>query len=230
MKKFLSGFGIAMATFVAAWAADVAWRVDFANPVQVDGQWVMPTSQWKVEATKIGVNATRFYVKSDPEAAGGHVLVIDCDSSTGGYITELSDKVDLKKTPVMRWRWRVLSLPPKGDCRTDIDDQPVGLYIGADASFWKKQSVAYRWENLTPKGYSGMVSYAAGMMKVKYFTLENYTTALGTWVVEERNVAKDFKEAFGTIPDEFALSICGNSQYSDSHTVAEIDYIEFVSE
>ena len=50
----------------------------------------------------------------------------------------------------------------------------------------------------------------------------------GEWITETRNVAEDFKRVYGKIPHKFALSVIGNSQYTKSNTVAELDFIEFI--
>ena len=49
-------------------------------------------------------------------------------------------------------------------------------------------------------------------------------------VINFANVAQDFKRIYGRIPKKFALSVIGNSQYTHSNTVAEIDFIEFLPE
>lgn len=47
-------------------------------------------------------------------------------------------------------------------------------------------------------------------------------------MIEERNIAEDFKKAFGFIPKEFVLSVGANSQNTKSESLAFIDYIEFL--
>ena len=184
---------------------------------------------WKLDATKFGVPKTKFYVEPEESAEDKQVLVIDSKKATGCILYDLSDKVDLQKTPIMRWRWRVKTLPDGADGRDeDKDDQAVAIYIGTNALLGKR-SIAYRWETDTPKDYAGEVKYAGGLMRVKYFVVENKETPAGEWVTEERNVAEDFKAAYGSVPKKFAISVCGNSQYTKTDTRAEIDYIEFVA-
>jgi len=167
-------------------------------------------------------------VKMDRELRAP-VLVVHADRSTGGIICNPSEKVDLAKTPIMRWRWRVLNLPKGGDGRVAAkDDQPVALYIGTNGGWFKKQSIAYRWECETPKGYTGEVSYGGGIVQVHFFTLCDKSIPVGEWRTESRNVAADFQKAYGFVPKEFALSIMGNSQYTGSNTRAEIAFIEFL--
>lgn len=204
------------------------WREDFDKTVK-KGELDIP-AKWAVKGTKFGVPATRFYVEKDADDSE-QKLVIKADKATGVLVTIPSDKVDLKKTPIMRWCWRVIKLPQKADGRkSGKDDQALAIYIGANGSFMTKKSLAYRWETETPKDHVGQSAYGAGMVKVKWYCLRNKEDGLNEWFTEERNVADDFKEAYGYIPSEFALSIAGNSQYTGSDSVAELKWIEFVPE
>ena len=201
--------------------ADSVWRDDFACP----GKKSLP-KQWQTEGLKPGVPKTVCSIKTVPDNSDP-VLEIKCNKSTGGIIFDAT-AIDLKKTPIMRWRWRVLNYPPQADGRNPkTDDQPVAIYVGMADGLIRKKSVAYRWETLTPQGYEGTTTYAK-VLTVHFVTMRNHKTPVGEWVTETRNVAKDFQRVYGKIPDKFALSIIGNSQYTRSNTVAEIDYIEFV--
>ena len=200
-------------------AAGSAWCENFDHPQQSG----IPVN-WRPEGSKLGVPDTVCAVIDGTPT----VMQLKCDKSTGGVIT--APNVDLRKYPVMRWRWRVLSYPKNADGRNPkTDDQPIAVYVGMNDGFIKKKSIAYRWETLTPQGYEGKTSYA-GILTVNYITMRNHTTKPGEWVTEKRNVAQDFKRIYGRIPKKFALSVIGNSQYTHSNTVAEIDFIEFLPE
>lgn len=190
---------------------------------------------WEVKATQWGVNQTLFELRNRPEgnkitSTVLGVLKIFADKATGALFYAVSKHVDLNKTPIMRWRWRVHAFPQGGDGRkAECDDQAIVVYVGA--SDWMiKKSVAYRWETETPAGHKGQISYAGGTIKVKWFCLRNRKSGQGKWIIEERNIAKDFKEAFGFIPKEFVLSIGANSQHTGSESLAYLDFIEFVPE
>lgn len=175
--------------------------------------------RWQKEGFKWGVPET------DCQIIDG-VLRIKCRKSTGGII--ILPRISLAKAPIMRWRWRVFSLPKDGDGRiAKKDDQPIAIYLGTSAGMIKKKAISYRWDNHTPKHFEGKSTYA-GILAVNYITLRNNKDKLGEWVTEERNVAADFKRLYGKLPKEFAVSIIGNSQYTQSNTVAEIDFIEFL--
>ena len=205
------------------------WREDFEVK---DKEGALPDG-WEVHGTIWGTNETCFELENQkenkaPVASVLGVLKVFADKGTGALFCEVYKYVDLKKTPIMRWRWYVNKFPKGGDGRkSDSDDQAIAIYIGAN-DWMVKKSISYRWETETPKGLEGNVSYGGGTVKVKWFCLRNKKTGTGKWVTEERNIAKDFKKAFGFIPKEFILSIGANSQNTKSESLAFIDYIEFL--
>jgi Protein of unknown function (DUF3047) len=226
IRKFLFISFSALALTSFAEVKNKKWCEDFLSE---DKEGKLP-SGWEINATKWGVNKTSFELKNKkekkPSAIG--VLKISSDEATGALFCEPYKKVNLKKTPVLRWRWLVNTFPKGGDGRKmNKDDQAIVIYIGA--SDWMiKKTIAYRWETETPKGDEGEASYAGGAVKVKWFCLRNRKSGSGKWVIEERNIAKDFKKAFGFIPEEFVLSIGANSQNTKSESLAFVDYIEFL--
>ena len=195
------------------------WSEDFSSPGKDD-----QPANWREEGCKVGVPATKCQVVRLKN--GTSVLRIQSNRSTGGVI--VAPKVDLNKTPIMRWRWRVINYPNGADGRDPKkDDQPIGIYLGMEDGILKKKSLAYRWEDLTPKGFEGTVTYAK-ILTVHYITMQNNKAKAGDWITETRNVAADFKRIYGKVPRKFALSVIGNSQYTQSNTLAELDFVEFI--
>lgn len=173
--------------------------------------------------------APSFEIKDNPAEPGRRWLSMTSDNASGSLISGDPLPVDLKKTPIMRWRWRATALPPGGDGRDPkADDQAIGIYVSS-GNRTKQQSVAYRWETQTPVGAEGTAQYAK-IIAVKWFALRDQSHADGeTFFIEERNVAEDFKKTFGSIPDQIAIGISCNSQYTDSASAAQLDWIEFCS-
>jgi hypothetical protein len=69
-----------------------------------------------------------------------------------------------------------------------------------------------------------------GNVKVKWFTLRNKKDLNdGRWIAEKRNVAEDFKKAWGFLPKKIYIGICCNSQYTNSQASADLEKIEFIS-
>jgi hypothetical protein len=203
-----------------------AYKIDFSETEKFKGKdfpkgWVLKGTKWRVPDTD-------FYIKSSENSAE-NVLVVESDKSTGAILFDVHRHVDLKKTPIMRWRWRALKLPEGADGRDSTkDDQVLSIYLGAGSII--RQSVAYRWETDTPVGAEGNTKYGGGLVKVAWFCLQNKTSPRGEWITMERNVAEDFKKLYGVVPAEFAISIGGNSQYTGTMGIGEVDFIEFVPE
>lgn len=213
----------------AAESADsykVGWKVTFSLPDNQDSAG-FDKNLWEAGGTKIGVAEPTYVVEKCTDSATGAVLTVSSVDATGALMCQ--PKVDLNKYPVMRWKWRAITLPKGADGRDPRkDDQAIVLYIGAK-SFLKNKSISYRWETETPVGITGKASYGGGLVQVWYEVLQNKENHVGEWVVEERNVRDDFKKVYGYVPDEFALSIGTNSQYTGSSSKAQIEYIEFIA-
>ncbi len=185
-------------------------------------------SDWSVQG-KPFTKASVFEPQDNPSQPGQRWLSASSENASASLLSSYPLPVDLKKTPIIRWRWRATVLPPGADGRDPKkDDQVIGLYISSGTRI-RQQSIAYRWETKTPVGAEGTVRYA-NLFSVKWFSLRNEIHADGeTFFIEERNVAEDFKKTFGDIPDQIGLGISCNSQYTDSRSEAQLDWIEFVA-
>ena len=194
-------------------AASDAWREEFR---------AMPRG-WEVR-TVPGTDVTKF--RADAEGANGAgVLVMEADDASATLATQLKT-VNLRETPILRWRWRVLDYPRDADGRVaERDDQAIGIYVSAGGILGQR-SVAYRWETDTPVGTEGDARYAAGVVKVHWIAIRNQADGTGEWHTDERNIAADFQRAFGYIPTEPIIAVTSNSQYTNSHALAELDWIE----
>ena len=202
-------------------------RISFDDVVKVADGRFWP-KDWERKCTKLGIPATRFNVLKNRD--GKYVLRVSANKATGVLMMALCRLVDLKKMPIMRWKWRVLKYPEGADGRVaDRDDQPIAIYIGAHSGFLMKHSMCLRWETETPKNTEGKVVYGGGIVKVKWFCLRNKHDGLNNWRIDQFNVADAYRKAYGRIPEEYSLSIGANSQYTESNTVAEIEYIEFIT-
>ena len=174
---------------------------------------------------KPGTSPARFSVAV---VNGVKVLKAESDHSSGSILFDIS-KINLKKYPIMRWKWRADILPLKADGRKDgLDDQAIGIYVGAGR--WSTTSVAYRWETETPKNTEGSASYGMGLVSVKWFCVRNQEDKTGVWYVDECNIYEALSKLFqGKVPTKnLALSISANSQYTKSKSLAYLEYVEFL--
>lgn len=197
--------------------AQTTFRQDFAS-------W--PTD-WEVQGKPLTPQAV-FEVVADPADPARRVLNMHADAASASLKTRRAlDGVDLNRTPILRWRWRVSQFPTGADGRDPArDDQAIGLYLSTGNVF-NQQSLAYRWETETPAGAEGRARYAK-VVSVQWFCVRNQQDGTNTYFIEERNVAEDFKKAYGTVPKAIGFSISCNSQYTRSRAEAQLDWFEFV--
>ena len=206
-----AGVAIADSEYHAA-----GWREDFRTQ----------PAGWEIRR-KPGAKLAEFHIEAATDGHDG-ALAMTANGQSGMFATKL-ERVDLRRTPILRWRWRATVLPTGGDGRVDDrDDQAIAIYVSA-GGLLRQKSIAYRWETDTPVGTQGDSTYAAGIVKTKWFAVRNAQDK-GSFFVEERNVVRDFQRAFGFVPDEVNIGVTCNSQYTGTTAVAELDWIELVAE
>ncbi len=203
---------------IRAESASIAWSEEFD---------VLPKG-WEVKG-KPGTKAAEFYIEKSEDGIESW-LGMRSDNATATFAVDLDD-IDLTKTPLLKWRWRVTVFPTEADGREPKkDDQAIGIYI-SEGSRLRQKSLAYRWETETPVGEEGSAKYGLGVVTVKWISLRNKNDADGeTFFEEERNLAEDFEKAFGYIPKKFNISISCNSQYTNSKAEAQLDWIKICSQ
>ena len=191
---------------------------DFDDPGSIRNSWVCGGKQF-------GVPLTEFHVVNCPSARNGKALAVSAKSSSGLLVTQVPESI-WSKFPVLRWRWRVIK--KVSFAGKEPDDQAAAVYFG-DGTMLRKFMVGYRWEHASPLGDESQLAYVGGTL-VRRICMRNAEAVPGKWYVEERNVVEDFRRAFGRLPKgNCGLTIGGNSQYSGSETLVQIDFIEFCS-
>ena len=178
---------------------------------------------WKYQG-KPGTPDVKYEIVEDKELKH-KVLHITSDKASGVIMVDCSD-VDLDKYPVMRWRWKAVTLPTGADATIKAkDDQGIAVYVGYGRL--SQSSISYNWQTETPKGKSGHSTYN-WVVDVDWFTLRDKNDKMDTWFEEEVNIRDDMKKIFKKIPSGWALSISSNSQYTASKADVYLDYVEFV--
>ena len=198
-------------------------RIDFRNAKQ-DGKAV---TGWTYKG-KFATDDAEFSIQT---VDGVKVLRMVSKQATGSLLHDIS-KIDLKKYPYMRWKWRVDKLPRDADGDdSDKDDQAIGIYVGSGSTF-SQESIALRWETKTRKGKTGFVRYGMGAVKVHWRCVRNEKDGLKRWYVDECNIYDELKKIFnGKVPNEkLAITISANSQYTGTESDACLEYIEFASQ
>jgi hypothetical protein len=165
---------------------------------------------WRV-AKVPNVAATRFRLVEDD---GIGVMQLDAENAAGSLYRPI--RVDPAATPLLRWRWRVANLIPGADLTSKAgDDVPARLYVMFDYPL-ERLSLADRAKILIARSVAGELVPAAALCyvwegklgegktlwnaysdRVRVIVVESGSRRIGEWVSEERDVAADFRSAFG---------------------------------
>jgi hypothetical protein len=104
--------------------------------------------------------------------------------------------VDVKRYPVLSWKWKVTQLPKGGDFRKSrTDDQAAQLFI----AFTETKAIVYIWDTTAPQGLMESTS-PVPFMTVKVVVVRSGPDELGKWIAETRNVYEDYKKLYGDEP------------------------------
>ena len=147
------------------------------------------------------------------------------DAASGLY---LERAILLSQWPVLRWRWRVSqSLDPGDERARSGDDFAARIYVVAShpVFFWKSRALCYVWAGREPVGATWPNPYTDNVMMV---VLRSGDSRAGRWVEERRDVAADFRRAFGEVPHSLdAVAIMTDTDQSGGMATAWYDAIHF---
>ena len=168
---------------------------------------------WTVTTLK-DVNPTRFDLVND----GGNVVVrATADNAAASLARTL--RRELSVEPSLSWRWRIDRVVEKSDIDTKQgDDFAARLYVFFDfpldrlslverttlrlARWWYGDHVpaaalCYVWANGEPPGTTIWNAYTS---RARMIVLRNADSGVGDWAIEKRDLAVDFRNAFGDVP------------------------------
>lgn len=159
----------------------------------------------------------------------GHRVLHLKSKDEGSTVTRaIKGKVDLKRTPVLAWSWKAVTLPRGGNaCKAATDDQAIQLYVT-----WprfpeavRSLTLGYIWDTSAPVG---TVCKSEKSRTVTYLVVQSGTANLGKWVEERRNVAEDFRKVYGEAPENpAAVSVAIDSNDTRSEAESFIGPIVF---
>lgn len=169
-------------------------------------------SGWKPLTFRNIERHTRYSMVRD-DRAGRVVLRADSDASASGLTLERT--IDLRAFPIIEWRWRANRVLTKADVRSRAgDDYPVRLYItfahdadsitladrAARALYGQlppRAAINYIWDTRAPVGTIVPNAYTG---RVRMIVVESGGERTGQWLSYRRNLAEDFRKAFGYEP------------------------------
>ncbi|GJL74553.1 DUF3047 domain-containing protein [Nitrosomonas sp.] len=169
---------------VASWAE--SGRVDIARFSQGD------LSGWQ---SKVFAGETSYVLEREAERM---VLRADSSAAASGLYREVS--IDLNKTPILNWDWKVDNILTGNDERTKAgDDYPARIYVvfSGGVMFWRTRAINYVWSNMQPVDSNWFNAFTknAGMIAI-----QSGSGHIGRWMNESRNVLADYRRLFGEEP------------------------------
>jgi hypothetical protein len=129
--------------------------------------------------------------------------------------------VDIKRFPILVWRWKIVRLPTGGDSRRrETDDQAAQVYITFPRFPEKLRSriVGYVWDTSAPAG-TIVKSPSAGA--VTYLVARSGEADLGRWWTETRNVYDGYRRIYGEEPPETVKVVSVAIDSNDTRSSAE---------
>ncbi|HPQ97064.1 MAG: DUF3047 domain-containing protein [Thiothrix sp.] len=154
------------------------------------GQMARGSSGWEV---KVFSGNTNYNLGKDGRTT---VLMAKSNGTASGLIRKI--RVDLTKTPILNWSWRIDGRLAGLDERTkNGDDYAARIYLILDGGLmpWNSLALNYVWSSNTGRGQSW--DNALMPKNAKMIAARGKADPVGKWVRERRNVRADFKRAFG---------------------------------
>jgi len=200
---------VAFVVIATAWAADRVvvedWRSYPLGTRGIPGDWKEQT--W-------GKPAYDLEIVSDN---GQPVLHLRSKGDNSTISRDLTGSVDLNETPILEWRWKVMTLPTGGNaCQKSTDDEAAQVYVAWVRSPEAVRSliIGYVWDSTAP---AGTICKSQKTATVTYVVLRSGADELGKWITERRNVVEDFRRIYGEAPDKpTALSLAIDSDDTGS--------------
>lgn len=203
--------------FAPAWAADAPRRVQALPIASLSPGAALPA--WlEPYAFEDRPRRTEFALVRD---AGRTVLRARANASTSGLIRRL--RLDPNAYPVLEWDWKVTNLLAASNIETRAgDDFPARLYVTFDVpleqfnplqrvflalarALWGEAlplaALCYVWDGRAPVNTIVPNPYTE---RVRMVVAESGAARLGRWLQMQRNVAEDYRRAFGGDDPELA--------------------------
>jgi hypothetical protein len=181
------------------------------------------------------------------EDRGTVVLRADADRSMSGLVHAV--RVQVSEFPVLRWRWKVAGVVADADIATRAgDDYAARIYVLFDyparrlplatraklglAEALHGQPIPtaalnYVWDNRQPVGTIRPNAYTD---RARMVVVRSGAAGAGEWHVETRDLAADFRAAFGEEPpDVVAVAIATDTDNTGGRITAWYGDIEFLA-
>lgn len=172
-------------------------------------------------------SGTTPYLPVDVE--GTPAIKAQCTEATASGLFR-RETIDLTRTPILEWRWRVDAVFDGIDETTKSgDDYPARLYVVDERriALWRTRALNYVWASEQPQNSDWPNAFAsqAHMIAVR----SGAPGAPGVWVTERRNVRDDFRRYHGedkaSINAVAVMTDCDNAGQSATAWYGEIRFL-----
>lgn len=160
------------------------------------------------------------------ENEGHRLLHALAQSSASGLCREV--EIDLAKTPILRWSWRMDKGKENLNERTkEGDDHPLRLYLIHKYNFFQATALQYAWSLSERENTAWLSPYTTNMMQL---AVNSGTKQAGSLLNHTRNVRADFADFLHERIEQID-EICIMSDADNSRSLADAWYgdIEFSS-
>ncbi|SIN83022.1 Protein of unknown function [Parasphingorhabdus marina DSM 22363] len=183
-----------------------------AEPLQQISRFDVGTQGWRAVQIDRKVPATRFARKTIDG-----VPAVEAHARNSMALFTRPVMVDLKKTPVLCWRWRVSNVVKNADItKKSGDDQAARVYVGLDLPNSKlslgtraKLAIArsrggaeipdgainYVWDNRLPVGTARKNVFTG---QARIIVAQSGSAQAGQWITERHDLARDIQKQFRT--------------------------------
>ncbi len=152
--------------------------------------------------------------------------VVHFRSQKSSFGLERGVDVDVSQYPYLSWRWKVSQLPRGGDFRHGAtDDQAAQVLV----LFSDRRVLSYLWDTSAPKDLIQSTS-ALPLLHIMGIVCRSGAGEANQWVSETRNLAEDFRRAYGRQPGRVkGIRLQINSQHTASFAESEFGEVAFRS-
>lgn len=158
----------------------------------------------------------------------GNVTVLKASSNASASGLVKKQTVDLRKTPILEWRWRLdQALPAREEQSKKGDDYAARIYVIVKDGwfFWQTKALNYVWSSRDNPPSSWPNAFAPD--NARMLPVRNAQHGSGQWFAERRNVREDLKQLFGKTYDEIeAIAIMTDTD--NSGLSAQASYGELI--
>lgn len=203
----------------------------------------IPPEPWRVVQLDSDIPMTRYRIVHWDE-----VTAIEATANASMALLARPLALDLEKTPVLCWRWRVdAPLKSANMARKSGDDYAARVYVAFDlpdnALSWGDRlklglarrlygdqvpdaAINYVWDNRYPVGTDRPNAYTN---RTRMLVLQSGSAHAGQWIEERRNVLWDAQHAFSKLDFKATLlAVASDTDNTGEHARAGFADLHFV--